>query len=260
VWNVATRKVARLLQRPGGVSEATAAVAFSPNDRLLATAEGDGNIWIYNLRTGDYTNATTAQGSLQTLDFSSDGRFLAAAGLAGQITVLNLKHGITVLGTTQNDVRTINHGPLIYTLGFSPHGDTIAAGDNSGDVDFWNADTGQQLPQQIADPGGGVTSLSYDPSGNRLLTIGADGSIRLWALPTDEPIGTSLPGATTSGSGAFFPNGKEIVAVFGSGTGVLWNVDPTRWGTQACRIAGRNLTRAEWRSVLPNRAYNKVCP
>jgi WD40 repeat protein/DNA-binding SARP family transcriptional activator len=260
VWNVGTGRVLRLLQRPGGTSEATSAVAFSPDDRLLATAEGDGNIWIYRVRTGGYTNGAMAQGSLQDVAFSSDGRFLAAAGLAGQITIVDLKQNITVLGVKQNKVRTINHGPLIYTLGFSPHGDTIAAGDNSGDVDFWNADTGQQLPQQIADPGGGVTSLSYDPSGNRLLTIGADGSIRLWALPTDEPIGTPLSGATTSGSGTFFPNGKEIVAVFGSGTGVLWNVDPTRWGTQACRIAGHNLTRAEWRNALPNRAYNKVCP
>ena len=252
IWNVARPKSARLLQRPGGASEATSAIALSPNDRLLATAEGDGNIWIYQLRTGRYTNATQAQGTLQDLDFSSDGRFLAAAGLAGQITVWDLRQN----GLAQE----INHGPLIFTLRFSPSGDTIATGDFSGDVDFWDANTGHQLPQQIASTGGSVSSLSFDPSGKRLMTTNGDGNIRLWDLPSDEPIGTPLPGASTGGSGTFFPNGKEVVAVFKNGTGVLWNVDPTGWNTQACKIANRNLTRAEWHAYLRNRHYSKTCP
>ena len=251
VWNLATRKVTRLLQRPGGASAGTYAVAFSPNDRLLATAGGDGVISIYNLRNGRYANAARAQGTLQDLDFSSDGRFLAAAGLAGQITVWDLQQNRVV--------RTIDHGQLIFTLRFSPNGKTIAAGDSSGDVNFWDANTGRQLPQQIASPGG-VVSLSFDPSGRRLMTTNGDGNIRLWALPAGEPIGTPLSGGTTGGWGTFFPNGKELVAVFGSGTGVLWNVDPTRWNTEACRIAHRNLTRAEWRAYLPDRPYAKTCP
>lgn len=48
--------------------------------------------------------------------------------------------------------------------------------------------------------------------------------------------------------------------MFGSGTGVLWNVDPTSWSAQACQVANRNFTRAEWRAYLPNRPYRKTCP
>ena len=51
-----------------------------------------------------------------------------------------------------------------------------------------------------------------------------------------------------------------MIAVFGSGTGVVWNVDPAAWRRQACRIAHRNLTRSEWRDLLPRRGYRDVCP
>jgi hypothetical protein len=51
-----------------------------------------------------------------------------------------------------------------------------------------------------------------------------------------------------------------VIAVFGSGKGVVWNVDPTAWRVKACRVANRNLTRLEWRDFLPERGYRRVCP
>jgi hypothetical protein len=32
------------------------------------------------------------------------------------------------------------------------------------------------------------------------------------------------------------------------------------WEQFGCRAAGRDLTRAEWRDLLPNRAYRPICP
>jgi WD40 repeat protein len=259
VWNASTRRLAHLFRRPDyapptplGAGPATEAVAFSPNDRFLATAGDDGRVRIYNLRSGHYTVIGRNLGSLNEVDFSSDGRLLAAAGQVGQITVWNLKQ--------QKVAYTTPQGPWIQSLRFSPDGKTIATGNNFGDVDFWDADTGRKLPQQIASRGGGVPSLSFDPSGNRLMTTNADGSVQLWALPTGEPIGSPIPGAAVGGWGTFFPNGKHIIAVFGTGTGDVWNVDPTRWNAQACQIANRNLTRAEWHAYLPDRPYSKTCP
>jgi len=255
VWNVSTRSVEQLLHWPHRHNPTPNAIAFSPDDRSLAAAGSDGFIRIYDLRTGRILDTVETQGlsTLQDLDFSSDGRFLAAAGLSGQITVWNVQQRKVAYTTPPT-------GLVINTLRFSPDGKTIAVGNDSGDVAFWEADTGRQLPQQLTSRGTGVESLSFDPSGTRLMTISEDGTIRLWALPTDEPIGGPIPGGTTGGRGTFFPDGKDVVAVFGSGTGVVWNVDPTRWSAQACRIANRNFTRAEWRAYLPGRAYSRTCP
>jgi WD40 repeat protein/DNA-binding SARP family transcriptional activator len=262
IWNTSTRKVVHLLRRPDYLPPSkapfgqppTQAVAFSPDDRLLAAVGTDGAIRIYNVGTGHcavLVKKTENLGDLDDVDFSSDGRLLAAAGLAGSITVWNIKQ--------RKVAYTTPSGQWIQTLRFSPDGKTIAAGTYVGAVDFWDADSGHRLPQRIATTGGGVLSLSFDPSGKRLMTTNNVGSIQLWALPSDEPIGSPLPGANTGGWGTFFPNGKEVVAAFGSGTDVVWNVDPNRWSAQACRIAGRNLTRAEWRAALPDRPYGKTC-
>jgi len=40
---------------------------------------------------------------------------------------------------------------------------------------------------------------------------------------------------------------------------VIWTVDPDVWARQACRIAHRNLTRAESHDFLPNERYQATC-
>jgi hypothetical protein len=44
--------------------------------------------------------------------------------------------------------------------------------------------------------------------------------------------------------------------------GRTWTVDtsPDSWVDRACSIAGRNLTREEWKEYFPNRAYQVSCP
>ncbi len=40
----------------------------------------------------------------------------------------------------------------------------------------------------------------------------------------------------------------------------LYRVSPAAWEQQACAVAGRNFTQAEWNRYLPDRPYSKVCP
>jgi hypothetical protein len=44
------------------------------------------------------------------------------------------------------------------------------------------------------------------------------------------------------------------------GRPILWDLEPAHWEQTACRLAGRNLTRAEWAQYLPGRAYEVTCP
>jgi hypothetical protein len=41
--------------------------------------------------------------------------------------------------------------------------------------------------------------------------------------------------------------------------GFDWSIDPTVWARDACTIAGRTLTKAEWDQYLPNRPYAPAC-
>jgi WD40 repeat protein len=250
VWEVRTGRLLRTLA--GGGPHGSGAVAFSRDDLTLAVTGLDGNVVLHDLRTGA-ADVLPAVHTIMDVDFSRDGRYVAAAGLGGTVSVWNLARRELV-------VTMPDPGRLIFTLRFSPDGKTLAAGDDSGNVVFWDARTGQPVGSQLNGHGGYVLSVSFRPDGQTLATVSQDGKFRLWDVATRRLIGAPLPASSTSGWGTFFPDGKHVIAAFDSGVGAIWNVDPAAWGRRACAVAHRNLTRAEWSSYLPGRAFRTVCP
>ena len=76
--------------------------------------------------------------------------------------------------------------------------------------------------------------------------------------PTPDRDGA--PGPENRNAVAFFaPDGNHVLAVFANGRGYRWDVRPAAWQRQACTIADRRLTRAEWRAVLPDRPFAPAC-
>jgi WD40 repeat protein/DNA-binding SARP family transcriptional activator/energy-coupling factor transporter ATP-binding protein EcfA2 len=258
IWNIHRRRIVRVLRQPGPPAVAwearSSAVAFAPNDRLVASAANDG-LQVFSWPSRRFLGPETSVGRAPDLAFSADSRLLASAGPTdGELVVWHLQR------SADEDVYTYDTiGTPFDSLEFAPQGTTIAAGDGLGNVNFFNAATGRRLPQQLAGQNGAVLSLSFDPTGHRLMTTSSDGKIRLWNLATEKLIGTPLPGSTSRGQGTFFPNGKRLIAVFPSGTGIIWNVDPASWNARACKVAGHNLSRTEWRSLHTNVPYHKVC-
>jgi WD40 repeat protein/DNA-binding SARP family transcriptional activator len=268
VWDVRTMKIVKLLG-PGGPG-GTVGVNFSADDRLLGTSGQDGTVRLYDVGTGTRDVGTgtriatlkskprretclmpSGRCTLQDLDFSSDGRRIAAAGLADDISIWDL--GRRTLE------RTIHHHDPIMSIRFSPDGKRIATGDLAGNVHFWDAATGRQVGRTLGGQNGSVWSVTYSPNGDEVMTTSDDGKVRLWDLATGKLVGAPLPGADTGGWGTFFPDGTQVVATFWSGTGVVWNVNPEAWREHACRVANRSLTPAEWENVVPERRYRRIC-
>ena len=253
VWDVATGKLVRVLR--GGGTHGGAAIAFSLDNVVLALAGGEGTVGfvrLYDLRTGAITGRMVAQGTLVDVDFSPDGKLVAAAGLAGDISVWKLARRELVAMMT-------NNGVAIYTLRFSPDGKLLASGDNSGNVTFWDVARHVPVGRPLGGHNGAVGSVSFDPRGKTLATVSGDGKFRLWDVASRELIGAPLPGAGIGGWGTFFPDGKHVIAGFLSGTGVIWNVDPTAWAARACSVAHRNLSATEWRTYLSGKSFTDVC-
>jgi WD40 repeat protein len=90
--------------------------------------------------------------------------------------------------------------------------------------------------------------------------VSDDGKLRLWDVATRTLLGAPLPGSDTGGSVHFFPDGKRVLGIFRSGTGIVWSVDPAAWKAKACRVANRSLTPTEWTEFLGRRSYRNVCP
>lgn len=110
-----------------------------------------------------------------------------------------------------------------------------------------------------------VFGLAFEPSGATLGSSGYDGQVRLWDVASQRQIGPSLPGPVEANTYIrMLPGGRRLVAAYADSahrrwSATVWDVDPASWKARACAIAGRSLTRGEWRTFAPYRAYRDVC-
>jgi WD40 repeat protein/class 3 adenylate cyclase/energy-coupling factor transporter ATP-binding protein EcfA2 len=207
--------------------------------------------------------------------FSHDGRLVATVDhLPGRVTLFDRATGAVTWSVEFPNPTTL---PNVWEAAFSPD-DKVLAVESSpstlGNFAVTLLDVADGRRQRPVLPYGKGLGLAFLDSGRVLLTTsGSRGSqvAQLWDMATLQPIGEPLPagalGGTwaTQGWGAFVdasPDGKRFVT-WGAGPTqgpVLWDADPADWAATACRIAGRNLTRAEWDQYFQGRPYHATCP
>jgi hypothetical protein len=79
------------------------------------------------------------------------------------------------------------------------------------------------------------------------------------ALPEPEHHVTGVPCDFCFNVTEFDPSGSHLIALYQSGVGIVWDVDPKLWERRACTVAGRTLTLEEWKELLPARSYQPTC-
>jgi DNA-binding SARP family transcriptional activator/WD40 repeat protein len=262
-----------------GAPEAVQALAFSPDGRFLAASDssrtdtrgiaGIGLLTQYGtkfavLAIWRASNGTlvvpqidlgAGQGPADALAFSRHGGLLAASRPDSSVLILDpatgqVRHWVHPLGADET-----------VSLAFAPNG-TLATGTGGGIVQLWNPASGDQIAGPVAVAAGPVTSIAFDPTGQRFATTGGqDGTVKLWSSSTLEQEGTALnteQGAATTA--AFEPGGKNLLVVDDHGNGFTWPTSLAAWERRACTVAGRNLTPAEWARYIPGHPYTRICP
>jgi WD40 repeat protein/energy-coupling factor transporter ATP-binding protein EcfA2 len=207
--------------------------------------------------------------------FSHDGRLVAIFDpLPGRVTLFDRATGTA---TWSVDFPNASALPNVFQAAFSPDDKVLAVVSSAGPlrsfaVTLLDVATGRRGRPLL--PYGSGVGLAFLDGGRVLVTTsGSRGSqvAQLWDMATLQPIGDPLPAGAFGGSwlktgwGAWLdasPDGKRFVT---EGVGptqgpVLWDADPADWTATACRIAGRNLTRAEWDQYFRGRPYRATCP
>lgn len=172
--------------------------------------------------------------------------------------------------------RALVQGDGIGALAFAPDGSLLVAGDQTGRVALWDGRLRQRvgvlrnvfpaLSDAIGDGVFGDTSeavsaLAISPDGHTLAVGGEAGSLQLWDIATQAPLGSPL---TTSGEEidtvAFSADGGTVYAGSAHVPLQRYPIDPARAVETVCaRAGGAGLTRAQWRTYAPGVPYRKVC-
>jgi len=215
VWNAASGKL--LWQFPVTAS----ALAFSPDNKLLASGDEDGLVTLWSITSGEkVAKIPNGRNAIQSLAFSSDSRLVGekdtlvhgrlAVGDAGTLVTLwdlPLRRPIA-------HCRSSRYG--VYALAFSPDGTIVTAGGRLG-VLLWDAATGSLLLS--LECGDFVSGLAYSADGKRLAATSWERfkptphGTYVWELRNGHGIMTLRGLDARIEHLVYSPNGKYIAAL-----------------------------------------------
>jgi WD40 repeat protein len=197
-------------------------VALSPRGDLLAAADDDGAIRIWNPQTGEQKSSILVHMPHETkgshdyrvlcLRFSPDGRTLAS-GSGGFECLDCAPYGEVKLW----DVRTgrlLSALPrmkeYVWSIAFLRGGRVIATTGAGGAVTVWNLETGTRTRALVQKAP--VLSVAVSSGGKYLVAAGEDTAVTVWDTRTWELSGTIRGFKSRVLSVAVSPNGRIVAA------------------------------------------------
>ncbi|WP_149826780.1 helix-turn-helix domain-containing protein [Streptomyces tailanensis] len=204
-------------------------VAFSPDDRLLATASSDGTVTLRSVAEGHRRLAEfTVPGRVRSVAFSSDSRTVAVTSTDGPVSLWGVAdhQRKAVLAASTKGARVVS---------FDPRGGALAVATADGTVELWDTGRTPRLTASLPGHEGRLNALHHSPDGRTLVSAGADRTVRLWDTDRARPLAV-LKGHTDEVLGAAFsPDGRSVASGGIDRTVRLWNV---RGGSLTATFAG----------------------
>jgi WD40 repeat protein len=205
------------------VGPSIAAMAFSPDGRILASVDYDGTIQLWNAM-----HPSAAQNPI----------------------------GSASTETVPSGIRT----PM---LEYSPNGRVLTLLTERGTVELWNAANPAKpyrLRQLPAITAGSETSIALSSQGI-LATDNEDGTIQLWTATNPanpQPFGQPMAGDSFITSVKFSPDGI-MAGGTSAGTIFLWDLRVDDAIRRICVTARGNLTPQNWHHYIPLLPYQAPC-
>ena len=248
-WDLRSRR--RLGAPQTGHADPAEAVTWSADGRWLATGDTRAMVRVWDARRR--TLHGTSTGGMTDLALSPDGKLLAVtlehANPGGGLELRSVP-SLEVVRTVKVPTGTVGR--------FSPDGRSLVYGDRGGRI--WTLDTRTWRPRgRPLEIGAAVLGVALSPDGRLLAATSHGGTGRLWEVGARRPVGAALwSGEDDPIAAAFLPGGSRLAVLHERG-GVVWDVRRSSWMRHACAVAGRALTRAEWKALLPRHDYAPAC-
>jgi WD40 repeat protein len=216
-----------------GHTKIPVALRFSRDGRFLASAAWGGaaasahEVKIWDVAGGRAVAEWAGDGRVWDLDFSPDGRLLAAAGPGRSVTVVDWRTREAVLDVAGDQWAT--------AVAFSPDGKQLASAERDGAVvKVWDVPDGDSRlagqPRQVLGGFDQPCALAFSPDGRRLAAVSRD-SVKLWDAETGHEV-LSLRGAPRrhwdpafNPQVTFSPDGRRLAATNWDKTVSVWEAE-----------------------------------
>ena len=151
-------------------------LAIHPQGNLLATGGSDGLLRLLRWPVAANRQLATFGSEIRAVAVTADGSRTVTGGADQTVRVFDNARG------EQRHSLTNPAGPVTSIA--VAHGDSplAAAGSDQGAVTFWDVREGKAAGS-LTGHQGAVRALRFTADNQRLLTAGADGTVRLWQLP-----------------------------------------------------------------------------
>jgi WD40 repeat protein/class 3 adenylate cyclase len=236
VWDLSgERRLGRPFTAGAGIAQPGdigSSFALSPDGHLLAVNQADGSVVVRDATSLHVVKTITAvsSGSANDVAFSPNGRALAVAGDAGEVSIWDTqtwtRHGEPASGVAAEVDGRPNR---VLSVAFSPDGRTVAAGALDGKVYLLDAGTGGPLGAPIETGGESVLDVAFSPDGAELgaayqvfdekSPIGVGGWATVWGLRDRSKLFTVNVDNDYGHADAVTFSGDGHMLVTGGGTG-----------------------------------------
>lgn len=139
-------------------------------------------------------------------------------------------------------------GSPITSMAFSSDGNILAVGSADSTIRLWDVKSERSINDLRLPGRSKVASIAISPDGKSFVSGQENGAIILWGqTPEWQAIGLPITRDRLSvNSLSFSPDGRRLASLRAGGTIILWDLDAQSWLREACRIANRPLSQAEW--------------
>ena len=192
-------------------------VTISPDGKVLASGAEDGEVRVWDLRSGKaLTSPPAHKNPVQYLAFSADSRYLASHDLADV-------HIWSLAEKSPYGIGFATRGPLLFT----PNGKHLAAscsasapqGEQKFSLKLIPLDYHQHISTYTPDCSLG---MAFSPDGTLLAELAAQ-QIKIWQMPNRLLHTLSSPGTPNYYCATFSPDGTLLAAGADGGV-ILWGV------------------------------------
>lgn len=191
-------------------------VAFSPDGKILATGDGNGEIRLWQVVDGKQLFACKSHTDLiKSVAFSPDGEMIATASHDKTVRLWDVRTGqcLHVLE---------GHTSWVWSVSFLPDSQILATGSLDKTVKLWDIKTGNCLKTLQGDSDA-VLAIAINQHGQTLVTGSVDNTVRLWDISTGNCVKTLQGHTHWVLSVAVSPDGQILASGGEDHTVRLWD-------------------------------------